>query len=194
MGANLNESVQFSGPLVEGEHWPVLTVSHYDSDFHHPPAGTDVGQWIADNEIPYDAIDTESGGKGMNDEIVGMLIADSRVHARSAMRLLLAQVSDVVVVGEAADVDAAISAVGTCRPDVVLLDWELTRQSPERNRDAALDELRLASPESFVIALSGLPEARREALAVGADAFVSKGDPPEKLLAAVGSCGRISRF
>jgi putative hemolysin len=59
MGGNLNESVQFSGLLVEGEHWPVLTVSHYDSDFYHPPASTDVGQWIADNEIPYDAIDTE---------------------------------------------------------------------------------------------------------------------------------------
>jgi putative hemolysin len=57
MGANLNQSVQFSGPLVEG--WPVLTVSHYDSDFYHPPAGTDVDQWIADNEIPYDAIDTK---------------------------------------------------------------------------------------------------------------------------------------
>ena len=36
-----------------------------------------------------------------------------------------------------------------------------------------------------VIALSGLPEARHEALAAGADDFVSKGDPPEKLLAAV---------
>jgi hypothetical protein len=59
MGANLNESVQFSGPLLEGEHWPVLTVSHYDSDFYHPPAGTDVAQWIADHEIPYDEIYTE---------------------------------------------------------------------------------------------------------------------------------------
>jgi putative hemolysin len=56
MGTDLNESVQFSGPLVEGDHWPVLTVSHYDSDFYHPPAGTDVAQWIADNEIPYDEI------------------------------------------------------------------------------------------------------------------------------------------
>jgi DNA-binding NarL/FixJ family response regulator len=130
----------------------------------------------------------------MNDKIVSVLIADSRVHARSAMRLLLAQQPDVVVVDEAADVDAAISAIAACRPDVVLLDWELTRQSPRRNGDTALDDLRVASPESFVIALSGLPEARREALAAGADAFVSKGDPPEKLLAAVGSCRRILRF
>ena len=130
----------------------------------------------------------------MNANMVRVLIADSRVHARSAMRLLLAQEPNVVVVGEAADVDAAISAIAACRPDVVLLDWELTRQRTGRNGDAALDDLRVASPESLVIALSGLPEARREALAAGADAFVSKGDPPEKLLAAVGSCGRVSRF
>ena len=59
MGASLNQSVEFSGPLVEGEHWPVLTISHYDSDFYHPPAGTDVSQWIADNEMSYDEIDAE---------------------------------------------------------------------------------------------------------------------------------------
>lgn len=56
-GANLNQSVQFSGSL--GEDWPVLTISHYDSDFYHPPTSTDVGQWIADNEIPYDEIDAD---------------------------------------------------------------------------------------------------------------------------------------
>jgi DNA-binding NarL/FixJ family response regulator len=130
----------------------------------------------------------------MNDKIVSVLIADSRAHARSAMRLLLAQQPDVVVVDEAADVDAAISAIAACRPDVVLLDWELARQSPGQNGDAALGDLRVASPESFVIALSGLPEARREALAAGADGFVSKGDPPEKLLAAVESCRRNFSF
>jgi len=27
-------SVTFSGPLVDNEHWPVLTVSRYDSDFY----------------------------------------------------------------------------------------------------------------------------------------------------------------
>ena len=34
-----------------------MTVAHYDSEFYHPPAGTDVSQWIADHEIPYDQID-----------------------------------------------------------------------------------------------------------------------------------------
>jgi len=120
------------------------------------------------------------------DKIVSVLIADSRTHAQSAMRLLLAQEPDVFVVGEAADVDAAVAAIVTCNPDVVLLDWDLSVQ----NGNSVVDYLRAASPESFVIALSCLPEARQEALAAGADAFVSKGDPPEKLLAAVRGCRR----
>ena len=119
-------------------------------------------------------------------KIISVLIADNRTHARSAMRLLLAQEPDVIVVGEAADVDAAVATIAACRPDVVLLDWDLSKQ----NGNSAVDDLRAASPKSFVIALSGLPEARQEALAAGVDSFVSKGDPPEKLLEAVKSCGR----
>jgi DNA-binding NarL/FixJ family response regulator len=122
----------------------------------------------------------------MNDRIVSVLIAESRTHARSAMRLLLAQEPDVIVVGEAADVDTAVAAIAVCRPDVVLLDWDL----PKQNGDLAVDDLRAASPGSSVIALSGLPEARHEALEAGVDSFVSKGDPPEKLLAAVRSSRR----
>jgi DNA-binding NarL/FixJ family response regulator len=129
----------------------------------------------------------------MNDKTFRVLIADSRAHARSAMRLLLAQEPDVVVVGEAADVDTALATVSACRPDLVLLDWELLPQRPGQNGDAALHGLRAASPELFVVALSGLPEARREALAASADVFVSKGDPPEKLLAAVEDCRRRLR-
>jgi DNA-binding NarL/FixJ family response regulator len=104
------------------------------------------------------------------------------------MRLLLTQEPDVVVVGEAAHLDAVLAGVAACHPDLVVLDWELLRQSPGQSGIAALDDLRMASPELFVVVLSGLPEARREALAAGADVFVSKGDPPEKLLAVLESC------
>jgi len=50
---------QFSGPLVDNERWPCLQVSHHDSEFYHPPAGTDVEQYIIDSGMPYDEIDTE---------------------------------------------------------------------------------------------------------------------------------------
>jgi hypothetical protein len=54
MGTDLDEVVQFAG-----QDWPVLTVRHYDSDFYHPPAGTDVRQWVTDHDITYDEIDPE---------------------------------------------------------------------------------------------------------------------------------------
>jgi putative hemolysin len=56
MGANLDESIQFVGPLVDDEHWPVLTVSHRNCDFCRPPVGTDVGKWLDDVGIAYDEI------------------------------------------------------------------------------------------------------------------------------------------
>lgn len=59
MGPNLDESVQFVGPIVNDEHWPWFFVEHYDSDFYHPPSGTDVHQWIADSDVSYDEIGPE---------------------------------------------------------------------------------------------------------------------------------------
>jgi DNA-binding NarL/FixJ family response regulator len=45
--------------------------------------------------------------------------------------------------------------------------------------------LREAFTNLLVTVLSAQSEARRAALAAGPDAFVSKADPPERLLAAV---------
>jgi len=46
---------------------------------------------------------------------------------------------------------------------------------------------RTAQPGLAIIALSSNPESRRAALAAGADAFVSKGDPPEWLMDSIES-------
>ena len=62
-----------------------------------------------------------------------------------------------------------------------LLDWGFGAGEPE----ALLRDLRRDCPALRVIALSGRPEARRAALAAGADAFVSKADPPEQLIGAI---------
>ncbi|MGB3714818.1 MAG: hypothetical protein WA996_10350 [Candidatus Promineifilaceae bacterium] len=55
MGVNPDEMVQFVG----SGHWPILTVEHVDSDFFHPPTGTDVSQWVLDLHTDYDAIGPE---------------------------------------------------------------------------------------------------------------------------------------
>jgi len=114
---------------------------------------------------------------------VRILLADDQVQVRSALRLLLEQYPDLSVIGEAGEATGLISQVQMGCTDLVLLDWEL----PGLPMGDLLARLRQLCPDLMVIALSGRGEAHRSALAVGADAFVSKGEPPEQLLSAVHS-------
>jgi DNA-binding NarL/FixJ family response regulator len=108
-----------------------------------------------------------------------VLLADNQSQARSALQILLKQEPDILVVGEASEAHTLLAQITTIKPDIVLLDWSLA-ESPTI---ATLATLRTACPHLRVIALSGRPEACNEALAAGADAFISKTDPPEQLLA-----------
>ncbi len=120
----------------------------------------------------------------MNRTRTRVMIADDQPQVRSALLLLLRQDPDMAVVGEAGDTQQALQLATEQRPDLILLDWEL----PGQINGTTLSRLRAARPGLKVIALSGRPEARRAALTAGVDAFVSKGDPPERLLAAVDHC------
>ena len=124
----------------------------------------------------------------MNKTKLRVLIVDDQPHVRSALRLLLQVKLGAATVGETGDLEQALELVGVEQPDLVLLDWEL----PAQGGAAALAELRTVCPGLAVIALSSRPEARQDALAAGADAFVSKGEPPERLMASVGDCYRRS--
>ncbi len=112
-----------------------------------------------------------------------ILIADDKFHVRSALRLLLREKLGVTAVGEAVTLEQALELASMEKPDLVLLDWELSAQGGA----TALVGLRMARPGLAIIALSSNPESRRAALAAGADAFVSKGDPPERLMDSVES-------
>jgi DNA-binding NarL/FixJ family response regulator len=107
-----------------------------------------------------------------------VLLADDQAEVRSALRFLLEQEPAMSVVGEAAEAAALLDVAEAVQPDLVLLDWELPGlQAPE-----LLHALRCRCG-TILIALSGRPEACQEALDAGVDAFVSKGEPPERLLA-----------
>lgn len=110
-----------------------------------------------------------------------ILIADDQAKVRFALRVLLERQPGLEVVGEAVNREDLVAQVGTLRPDMILLAWEL----PGNRQSGLPSTLRQMCPDLVVIALSGRPEAHGAALAAGADAFVSKGDPPERLLAAI---------
>ena len=110
-----------------------------------------------------------------------ILLADDQPKVRFALRVLLERQPGLAVVGEATDRNDLMNRVEMTLPDVVLLGWEL----PGLMAMGSLSPLRHLRPNLLVIALSGRSEARLAALSAGADAFVSKGDPPERLLAAI---------
>jgi len=114
-----------------------------------------------------------------------ILLADDQQNVRFALRVLLKRRPELEVIGEAVEAKALLALLEETCPDLVLLSWELAGL-------AALGWLYLMReicPDLRVIALSGRPGARRAAMAAGADAFVSKTDPPEYLLAAIAGCG-----
>ena len=112
---------------------------------------------------------------------IRVLLADDQAKVRSALRLLLAEHPEIEIMGEAVDTTGLLDWVKAACPDLVLLDWELPGLRPE----TILSLLHGRCPRLRVIALSSRPEASEAALDAGADAFVSKGDPPEELLVAI---------
>ncbi len=110
-----------------------------------------------------------------------ILLADDHPQPRRALGVLLQHEAGLSVAGEAEDSESLNAQVQALQPDLVLVDWGLLKPAPERSIGA----LRRLCPGLRVVVLSGWPEAKSAALDAGADAFVSKGDPPDVLLAVI---------
>jgi DNA-binding NarL/FixJ family response regulator len=109
-----------------------------------------------------------------------ILLADDQIDVREALKCLLQNECDVEFSSEASSASELLTQLALC-PNLLLLDWEL----PGSSGRALMREISASCPALRVIALSVHPEARDEALTAGVECFVSKGDPPECLLAAV---------
>ena len=127
--------------------------------------------------------DTVSGSRE-----VRILVADNDARVRSALQTLLKQEPGLVV-GECSDLESLVVQTKEFKPDLVLLDWELRG----RPATALLFAAHTPSFRPKTIVLSGRPESEQAALAAGADAFVSKADPPERLLSTLRELVRESR-
>jgi len=107
-----------------------------------------------------------------------VFLADALTEERSALRLMLLDLP-MEVVGEAADWATTLAQAPLKRIDMLLIEWDLL---PSSSPTSALDELRGACPEALVIVLISHLDARQQAaLSSGADAFISKGETPERV-------------
>jgi DNA-binding NarL/FixJ family response regulator len=104
-------------------------------------------------------------------------IADAKTEERSALRLMLQDLR-MDVAGEASDWATTLKLMPVSRTDILLIDWDLLPNSPT----SALDKLRKACPAAIIIILISHLDARQQAaLSAGADAFISKGESPERV-------------
>ena len=46
MGDDLDQHIEFVGPLSNNEWWPRVSVSHYSSDFYRPGEGVELSTWV----------------------------------------------------------------------------------------------------------------------------------------------------
>jgi DNA-binding NarL/FixJ family response regulator len=104
-------------------------------------------------------------------------LADALPEERSALRLVLLDLN-LELAGEAGDWPITLAQAPISRTDMLLVDWDLLPSPP----GAALEELRKACPAALVIVLISHLDARQQAaLSAGADAFISKGETPERV-------------
>lgn len=106
-----------------------------------------------------------------------VLLAAPQPDVRAALRLMLLDLS-MEVVGEAADWPITLALVPEIQPDMLLVDWELI----PIDSGNTLTQLRAACPAAVVIVLISQLDARQQAaLSAGADAFISKGEMPDRV-------------
>lgn len=117
------------------------------------------------------------GNTVRSSKAVRILVADNDARVRSALQTLLKQEPELLI-KESSDLEGLMIQIKEFKPDLVLLDWEL----PGRPATALLFATQALDFRPKTIVLSGRPESEQAALAAGADAFVSKADPPEYLL------------
>ena len=110
-----------------------------------------------------------------------ILIVDDQQRARRSLMALLATRFQLADTCEAANGMEAVRCVEECKPDIVLMDARM----PDMDGIEATRIIKTKSEHTPVIVLSMYLEYQEAALAAGADAFISKGDPPERLLEAL---------
>jgi DNA-binding NarL/FixJ family response regulator len=111
--------------------------------------------------------------------MIRILLAAPHPDVRAALRLVLLDLG-MEVIGEAADWPATLALAPKTGPDMVLVDWEMI---PIKSGHT-LAQLRAVCPAAVVIVLISQLDARQQAVhSTGADAFISKGEMPDRVAA-----------
>ena len=117
------------------------------------------------------------------DERKKVLIVDDHPLLREGLGKIINQQEDLVMCGEAGDASSGLTAVATCRPDVVIVDISLE----EGSGLDLIKDLHARHPRLPVLALSMHDEDvyADRALRAGASGYVMKREPAGTVMAAL---------
>lgn len=107
-----------------------------------------------------------------------VLLVDDQPRARNSLKALLSTLPGVDQIYEAGDGQEAVRLVQRFVPQIVLMDIRM----PVLDGLEATRQIKAGWPRVRVIVLSMYTDRAEEALAAGADVFISKGEPAERLL------------
>ncbi|MEY9933993.1 DNA-binding NarL/FixJ family response regulator [Catenulispora sp. GP43] len=117
--------------------------------------------------------------------MVKVLIVDDQVLIRAGMAAILRAAPGYEVVGEACDGTEAVTMAALTEPDVVLMDIRMPDMDGIAATRAILASGRENLPRILILTTFDMDQYVYEALRAGADGFVLKDTPPERLLAAL---------
>ena len=118
---------------------------------------------------------------------IRVLIVDDQPRARRSARALLSTWSRAAEIHEAGNGREAVRLVEELTPDLVLMDVRMA----EMDGLEATVQIKARWPRVKIIVLSMYIEHGDDAMAAGADAFVGKGEAPERLLDVVSAVMQI---
>jgi NarL family two-component system response regulator LiaR len=119
---------------------------------------------------------------------IRVLIVDDQPRARKSLKALLSTWPYAGEIHEAGSGRQALQLVRQLQPDVVLMDVVM----PEMDGLQATVQIKALWPQVRIVVLSMYLEYRDQALAAGADAFVGKGEPADRLLAVLSAVANRS--
>lgn len=117
------------------------------------------------------------------DNKIRVLVADDHAIVRTGLVALLGRASDIEVVGEANDGNAAVAKAMKLNPDVVVLDLVM----PRKDGVAATAELHAKRPDMKILILTsfGTSEEIAKAFSAGAHGAILKSCPNAELMASI---------
>jgi DNA-binding NarL/FixJ family response regulator len=116
-------------------------------------------------------------------QAIQVMLVDDHAMVRAGLKILLEQMPDIHVVGEAASGFQAIERVKQLQPDVILMDLSM----PGMDGIEAIQRILAILPGQHIIVLTGFldEESLVQAVRAGAQGCVDKTIPPEELIQSI---------